>query len=112
MITELGHFALILAFMVALVQTAMMLPLMFGVSFQLPLVMLFLERIGIFKAQDYREQWRMAVLVIAIVSMLLTPADPMSMLLMMFPLIFLYYLGIWLCDYTPVTHSPFESEST
>jgi sec-independent protein translocase protein TatC len=80
------------------ISFAVTMPLMFGVSFQLPLVMLFLQRIGIFPLEAYREQRRMAILVIAIVSMLLTPSDPFSMLLMMFPLLALYELGVWLCS--------------
>jgi sec-independent protein translocase protein TatC len=83
------------------ISFAVVLPLMFGISFQLPLVMLFLERISIFSVTIYQEQRRMAILVIAILSSILTPADPMSMLLMMFPLIFLYQLGIWLCKWLP-----------
>ena len=81
------------------INFAVMLPVMFGVSFQLPLVMLFLERISVFEIVDYREKRLMAVLVIAFLSMILTPADPMSMLLMMFPLILLYELGIILCGF-------------
>tara|TARA_R110002072_G_scaffold303069_1_gene492655 strand:+ start:166075 stop:167208 length:1134 start_codon:yes stop_codon:yes gene_type:complete len=83
------------------INFAVMLPVMFGVSFQLPLVMLFLERISVFEIVDYREKRRMAILVIAFLSMILTPADPMSMLLMMFPLILLYELGIILCGFNP-----------
>jgi len=83
------------------ISFAVILPLMFGISFQLPLVMLFLDRISLFQADTYREQRRMAILVIAILSSVLTPADPMSMLLMMFPLIFLYELGIKLCEWMP-----------
>lgn len=83
------------------INFAVMLPVMFGVSFQLPLVMLFLERISVFEIADYREKRRMAILVIAFLSMILTPADPMSMLLMMFPLILLYELGIVLCRFNP-----------
>ncbi|MEW4490172.1 twin-arginine translocase subunit TatC [Thalassoglobus sp. JC818] len=91
------------------ISFAVMLPLMFGISFQLPLAMLFLERISIFTVAHYREQRRMAILVIAILSMLLTPADPMSMLLMMIPLIGLYELGIKLCVWAP-SKSPFDAE--
>ena len=83
------------------ISFVLMLPVMFGISFQLPLVMLFLERIGIVSVEGYTENWRMAVLVISIVSMLLTPSDPQSMLLMMFPLIFLYIGGIQLCRFNP-----------
>lgn len=83
------------------ISFAVTLPLMFGISFQLPMVMLFLERISIFQVSDYREKRRMAVLVIAFLSMIMTPADPMSMLMMMFPLILLYELGIYLCMFRP-----------
>ncbi len=83
------------------ISLVLMLPVMFGISFQLPLVMLFIERIGIMSVKSYMENWRMAVLVIAVASMLLTPSDPTSMLLMMFPLIFLYFGGVLLCRFRP-----------
>ena len=83
------------------ISLVLLLPVMFGISFQLPLIMLFIERIGIMTVQGYLENWRMAVLVIAIASMLLTPSDPTSMLLMMLPLIFLYFGGVLLCRFRP-----------
>ena len=49
---------------------ALFLPLGFGVAFQLPLVMLFLERIGVFSVEIYLGKWRIAILVIAIISTL------------------------------------------
>jgi sec-independent protein translocase protein TatC len=80
---------------------ALILPVGFGVAFQLPLVMLIVERLGIISVKTYIEQWRMAIFIIALVSMVLTPADPNSMIAMMIPLIFLYFLGIGLCKYLP-----------
>ncbi len=79
----------------------LILPLGFGIAFQLPLVMLFLERIGIFDAHAYIVKWRIAILVICVISMFLTPADPYSMLLMAIPLIVLYFGGVLLCLYMP-----------
>lgn len=84
------------------------LPLGFGVAFQLPLVMLFLHRIGIFSIKAYLDKWRIAILVIFVASMLLTPADPISMLLMAAPLSCLYFLGIGLCKWMPRNRSPFS----
>lgn len=75
----------------------LILPLGFGVSFQLPLVMVLLERIGIFTIDNYLANWRIAVLIIFVISMMLTPADPISMLLMAIPLTALYFGGIALC---------------
>ncbi len=86
----------------------LMLPLGFGVSFQLPLVMLFLERVGIFDVQAYLSKWRIAILVIFTLAMFLTPADPTSMILMAAPLTVLYFGGILLCKYLPRNKSPFE----
>ena len=83
------------------ISFALLLPVMFGISFQLPLVMLLIERIGIITVEGFVKNWRMAVLIIAVASMLLTPSDPSSMLLMMFPLIFLYFGGIMLCKIKP-----------
>ncbi|MEK6246955.1 MAG: twin-arginine translocase subunit TatC [Planctomycetales bacterium] len=80
---------------------ALFLPLGFGLSFQLPLVMLFMERIGMFGVTSYLAKWRIAVLVICVISMLLTPADPLSMVAMALPLVVLYFLGIGLCRYFP-----------
>ena len=83
------------------------LPLGFGVAFQLPLVMLFLERIGIVTVEGYLEKWRIAIMVIAILSMILTPADPMSMIFLGVPLTLLYFGGIGLCRFMPKNRSPF-----
>ncbi len=89
------------------ISFAVMLPLLFGVSFQLPLVMLFLNRLSIADTEVYRSKRRVAILVISILSMMLTPADPASMVLMMLPLIVLYELGIWLCQYM-TNRNPFQ----
>ena len=89
------------------ISFAVLLPLLFGISFQLPLVMLFLDKLSLFNAETYRNKRRVAILVISILSMMLTPADPASMLMMMFPLILLYELGIWLCRYM-ASRSPFQ----
>jgi len=91
------------------ISFAVMLPLAFGISFQLPIVMLFLERIGLFSIEDYRSKRRIAVMVIAVISMMLTPADPQSMLAMMIPLVVLYEGGIFLVLFMR-RRSPFESE--
>jgi sec-independent protein translocase protein TatC len=74
---------------------ATILPLIFGVSFQTPLIMLFLERIHIFTVDDFRAKRKMSILVITIAAAVLTPGqDPFSMLLLAIPMILLYELGI------------------
>ncbi len=80
---------------------ALFLPLGFGVAFQLPLVMLGLHRFRIVPVDLFISQWRIAVLAIAFLSMLLTPAEPYSMVGLALPLTGLYFLGILLCKYMP-----------
>lgn len=85
----------------------LLLPLGFGIAFQLPLVMLFLERIGVFTVAAYISYWRIAILVIFVLSMVLTPSDPGSMLLLAIPLTGLYFGGAALCRYMPRRQTPF-----
>lgn len=79
----------------------LLLPLGFGIAFQLPLVMLFLERIGIFTIKGYLSYWRVAVLVIFVIAAILTPPDPFSMSFLAGPLSLLYFGGILLCRLMP-----------
>ena len=87
----------------------LILPLGFGLAFQLPLVMLFMERIGLFTLAVYLQKWRIAIMVICVASVLLTPSDPISMLLMFGPLTVLYFLGIALCRWMPRSRSPYAT---
>ena len=68
----------------------------FGIAFELPIVMAFLSWIGVINSQGFRERQNYAFLGILVMSAILTPADPASMLLMAIPLIGLYQLGIFL----------------
>lgn len=83
------------------INFVLLLPLGFGIAFQLPLVMLFLQRIGLFETEAYVGSWKIAVLVIFVISMILTPADVSSMIALAIPLVFLYALGILMCYFIP-----------
>ena len=84
------------------------MPLGFGIAFQLPLVMLFLQRVGILETKAYVAKWRLAILIIFITAAILTPSpDPVSMLMMALPLAFLYFLGIALCRWMPRNRNPY-----
>src|SRR5262249_35399759 len=76
---------------------ATLLPLIFGLAFQTPLVMLVLERLNIFTIEDFRAKRKFAILIITIAAGVLTPGqDPFSMILLALPMILLYELGILL----------------
>ncbi|MCI0701794.1 MAG: twin-arginine translocase subunit TatC [Planctomycetia bacterium] len=81
---------------------AIILPVVFGLSFQTPLVMIFLNRIGIFTAQDYLTKWRGACFIIAIFSAIITPTpDVVTMLYLFLPMFGLYLAGIVFCHLFP-----------
>ena len=66
-----------------------------GVSFEMPLVVYLVARAGLIGWQTLREQWRLAIVGIAVVAAAVTPSiDPVTMLLTMVPLIVLYGLSI------------------
>ncbi|MFO0799374.1 MAG: twin-arginine translocase subunit TatC [Gemmataceae bacterium] len=81
---------------------ALILPLVFGLSFQTPLVMIFLNRIGLFSAADYLRKWRGACFVLALFAALITPTpDIVTMGYLFVPMFGLYLAGIVFCYYFP-----------
>jgi sec-independent protein translocase protein TatC len=68
-----------------------------GVSFEMPLIVYFLSRVGVLGHVAMREHWRFAVVGIAILAAMVTPSvDPVTMLLTMVPLLILYIISIFL----------------
>ncbi|HEY1378931.1 MAG TPA: twin-arginine translocase subunit TatC [Gemmataceae bacterium] len=77
---------------------AIWLPVIFGVAFQTPLVMMVLERIGIMTVEKYLSLWRIAVFVLAVFAAIITPTtDFVTWFALWFPMVGLYFLGIYLC---------------
>jgi sec-independent protein translocase protein TatC len=92
---------------------AIILPLVFGISFQTPLVMIFLNRIGLFTAADYLARWRGAVMIIAVFAALITPTpDIVTMMYLFLPMFGLYMAGVAICHFFPgVIEEDEESEA-
>ncbi len=68
-----------------------------GISFETPLLMFILAKLNIVTAAGLIKQWRIAVVVIAVIAAVVTPtADPVNMGLLMLPLSALYVLSIFL----------------
>lgn len=68
-----------------------------GIAFQFPLIIYVLARVGLIRARVLIEQWRLAIVIIAVLSAAITPTiDPVNMALVMGPMIVLYFLGILL----------------
>lgn len=68
-----------------------------GVSFEFPLVIYVLSALGFIKPQILAQQWRLAIVIIAIVAAIITPTiDPFNQGLVMAPMILLYFISIGL----------------
>ena len=66
-----------------------------GLAFELPLIVFLLARIGLVTAKQLARQWRIAIVIIAILAAFITPTpDPVNMGLMMIPLCALYLISI------------------
>jgi len=67
----------------------------FGISFQLPVVLSLLARIGIVDSQFLKSRRKYVVVIIFAVAALLTPPDPITQIGLAIPLLILYELSIF-----------------
>jgi len=68
-----------------------------GIAFEFPLIVFLLAKVGLVNARAMLNQWRLAVVIIAVAAALITPTvDPVNMALVMGPLIVLYFFSILL----------------
>ena len=67
----------------------------FGLCFQLPVVLTLLGLVGIINSGLLISGRRYAILGIAILAAVVTPPDPISMLMLIVPLVMLYEVSIW-----------------
>lgn len=68
-----------------------------GVSFELPLLIFILAKIKLVSANMLLKQWRIAIVIIAVLAAFITPTvDPVNMALLMLPLLTLYFLSVLL----------------
>ncbi|MGQ9461709.1 MAG: twin-arginine translocase subunit TatC [Candidatus Fervidibacter sp.] len=68
-----------------------------GVLFQMPLVMMFLGKLGVVSARGLMRYWRHAIVAIFLLSAIITPTiDPVNMTLLAGPIVGLYFLSVLL----------------
>ena len=66
-----------------------------GIVFEMPVIIFIAARLHIIRSDQLLKSWRQAVVICAVLAMLITPTvDPVNMLLLMVPLIALYFLSI------------------
>ena len=66
----------------------------FGISFQLPILLNLLARIGVVNSNYLKERRRYVIVIIFTVAAILTPPDPITQVGLAIPLLLLYELSI------------------
>jgi sec-independent protein translocase protein TatC len=67
----------------------------FGVGFQFPVLLVFLQLVGVITPQQLLGGWRYAILGIVVVAAVITPSgDPISLLALAAPMLVLYFVAI------------------
>jgi sec-independent protein translocase protein TatC len=82
--------------------TALKLMLLFGLAFELPVLIALLGYLGVIDAPLLRAQRRNSIMAITIVSAFIAPPDAMSMVILMVPLILMYEGSIWVVQWLGV----------
>lgn len=67
----------------------------FGLVLQLPVILFLLGWLGVISSEALRRWRRVAIVIIFILGMVLTPPDPMSQIIMAVPLCILYEICVW-----------------
>lgn len=71
-----------------------------GVVFQLPLVMLAIQKVGLVSHEAMRKNWRYVILGMFVLSAMFTPPDPFTQVLMATPMVVLYATGLVLTGHS------------
>ncbi|TAH37609.1 MAG: twin-arginine translocase subunit TatC [Alphaproteobacteria bacterium] len=69
----------------------------FGFCFELPVLLVLLNKVGLIMAQTLAESRRYAIVLILIVAAIVTPPDVISQLMLAIPMYFLYEISVWIC---------------
>ena len=67
----------------------------FGISFQLPVILSLLARVGFIDSDYLKKRRKYVVVIIFAVAAILTPPDPVTQIGLAIPLLLLYEVSIW-----------------
>lgn len=87
-------------------STCLKLLLLFGVAFELPVLICLLGYLGLIDAPFLRAQRKTAIIMISIVAALFAPPDAVSMLILGGPLVLMYEGSIWVVQWLGVRKPP------
>ncbi|MCY2938040.1 MAG: twin-arginine translocase subunit TatC [Planctomycetota bacterium] len=75
---------------------AILMPLVFGLAFQTPLVIILVERLGLVDYEMLKKQRRVAWFVMAFLATALTPTADLTFLMLLVPMVILFEIGLYI----------------
>jgi sec-independent protein translocase protein TatC len=67
----------------------------FGITFEFPVLLVFLQMVGVVTPQTLKKQWRYATVIIFVIAAVITPSgDPYSMMALALPMTLFYVISI------------------
>lgn len=76
------------------VSLVTLMVVMFGLGFQIPVLLVFLQLVGVLQPRTLIRFWRYAIMIIFLLAAVITPSgDPISMLVLAVPLSILYFVA-------------------
>lgn len=91
-------------------STCLKLLLLFGLAFELPVLIVLLGYLGIVDAPLLRAQRKTATITITVISAVFAPPDAMSMIILGVPLVLMYEASIWVVQWLGVRRNPSAEE--
>lgn len=77
------------------VSLLVLLVLAFGVGFEFPVLLVFLQLVGVITPNQLLKQWRYAIMSIFVIAAVITPSgDPISLMMLAIPMTILYALSV------------------
>ncbi|MFZ9565729.1 MAG: twin-arginine translocase subunit TatC, partial [Ilumatobacteraceae bacterium] len=69
----------------------------FGIGFEFPVLLVFLQLVGVLRPRQLVEGWRVAIMVIVVLAAVITPSgDPVTLALLSVPLVLFYFIAIFI----------------
>lgn len=78
------------------ISFALTLMIVAGIFFELPLILVILAQLGLVSSKMLSKYHRHTIVVLAICSVVFTPPDPASMIIMLTPLVLLFEISLWI----------------
>ena len=92
------------------ISFSMLMMLVFGLSFEMPLAMFILVKMGLVPRQTFIDQWKYIVVGAFVIGALFTPPDPITQMLMGGSIVVLYGVGLILTLFAQPKDEEFAEE--